>query len=353
MKSPALFLALAATLAAQKSEVFSIRNKGGMEAKITNYGGVLMSLTAPDKQGKLADVLLGFDKAEDFAKVDNPYFGALVGRYGNRIGKAQFTLDGKLYKLTANNNGNTLHGGPKGFSKQYWQGKQLAPNAVEMRYTSKDMEEGYPGELQVTVVYTLSDSNELKIDYTARTNKTTVVNLTNHAYFNLAGAGNGDILGHLLKINADRFTPVDKGLIPTGELKPVKGTPFDFTTPTAIGARIDAKDEQIALGGGYDHNFVLLRPDGTKPAVAVEVYEPKSGRVMQVTTTEPGVQFYTGNFLDGTITGKGGKKYGKRSAFCLETQHYPDSPNKPSFPSTTLKPGETYHTTTTYKFSAR
>lgn len=349
MKTLVGFLLLTAMTFAQKTEVYSLKNKTGMEAKVTNYGGVLMSLTAPDKQGKFADVLLGFDKPEEFATVDNPYFGALVGRYGNRIGKAQFTLDGKVYKLAANNNGNSLHGGPKGFSKVYWTGKQLTPNSVEMKYTSKDMEEGYPGELAVTVVYTLTDSNELKIDYTAKTTKTTVVNLTNHAYFNLGGPGSTDILGHMLKINADKFTPVDKGLIPTGELKPVKGTPFDFTTSTAVGARIDAKDEQIALGGGYDHNFVLNK--GASPAV--EVYEPKSGRLMTVTTTEPGVQFYTGNFLNGTITGKGGKKIGKRAALCLETQHFPDSPNKPSFPTTTLKPGETYRTTTVYKFSAK
>ena len=334
-------------------ELYTLENASGMQAGIMTYGGVVVSLTAPDRGGKYADVVLGMDDLPGYLK-GVPYFGAIIGRYGNRIGGAKFHLGGKAYTLPANDNGNTLHGGTQGFDKHVWTAKPVngADPGLELTYTSKDGEEGFPGKLLAKVVYTLTARNELKIDYTATTDKDTVINLTNHSYFNLAGQGEGDNLQHQVMINADRFTPVDKGLIPTGELRPVKGTPFDFTTATAIGARIGQADEQLQFGKGYDHNWVLNKGAGglTK---AAEVFEPKTGRVMEVWTTEPAMQFYTGNFLDGTIHGKGGKVYPFRGAFCMETQHYPDSPNKPAFPTTTLKPGATYHTTTVYRFSAR
>lgn len=335
-------------------ELYTLSNASGMQAGIMTYGGVVVSLSAPDRGGKYADVVLGMDDLPGYLK-GVPYFGAIIGRYGNRIGGAKFQLDGKTYTLPANDNGNTLHGGTQGFDKHVWAAKPVngadGPG-LELTYTSKDGEEGFPGKLSAKVVYTMTAKNELKIEYTATTDKDTVVNLTNHSYFNLAGQGEGDNLQHQVMINADRFTPVDKALIPTGELRPVKGTPFDFTTATAIGARIGQADEQLQFGKGYDHNWVLNKGAGglTK---AAEVYEPKTGRVMEVWTTEPALQFYTGNFLDGTIHGKGGKVYPFRGAFCMETQHYPDSPNKPAFPTTTLKPGATYHTTTVYRFSAR
>jgi aldose 1-epimerase len=333
--------------------LYTLTNAKGVEARITNYGAILVSLKVPDRQGTLGDVVLGFDSFDPYLK-ENPHFGAVVGRYGNRIAKGHFTLEGKPYTLAINNGPNSLHGGIKGFDKQLWTGKTMESKdgpSVQLTYVSKDGEEGYPGTLTSTVTYTLTSANELRIHYQATTDKPTVVNLTNHSYFNLAGAGNGDILGHLLTLHADRFTPVDSGLIPTGELRSVEGTPFDFRKPTAIGARInDTGDEQIKMGGGYDHNFVLNGTAGTlRPAARVS--DPTSGRVMEVLTTEPGVQFYTGNFLDGTITGKGGKTYGKRAAFCLETQHYPDSPNQPKFPTTELKPGGKYDTTTVFRFS--
>ncbi len=332
--------------------VYTLTNANGVEARILNYGGRIVSLKVPDKQGALGDVVLGFDTFDGYEK-DNPFFGALVGRYGNRIAKGHFTLDGHQYTLAVNNGENALHGGLKGFDKQIWTVKPSETKdgqSLELQYVSKDGEEGYPGTLTATVTYTLTNANELRIHYQATTDKPTVVNLTNHSYFNLAGAGNGDILGHELMLNADKFTPVDKGLIPTGELRPVDGTPFDFRKATAIGARINADDEQIKLGGGYDHNFVLNGQAGTM-RLAARATDPKSGRVLEVSTTEPGVQFYTGNFLDGTLHGKGGKVYNKRYGFCLETQHYPDSPNKPSFPSTVLRPGQKYDTTTVFKFS--
>jgi aldose 1-epimerase len=330
-------------------ELYTLTNSKGVAAAITNYGGILVSLKAPDRAGKLADVVLGFDELENY-KTKNPYFGAIVGRYGNRIGKAKFTLNGVEYKLARNDGENSLHGGIKGFDKAVWKAKEIdGGRGLELAYVSKDGEENFPGNLAVTVTYSLNDENELKIDYSATTDKDTVVNLTNHSYFNLAGQGEGDVLGHLVTINADRFTPVDANLIPTGELKPVEGTLLDFRTPHAIGERINNKDEQLALGGGYDHNFVLNRTgDGLTPAARVT--EPKTGRVLEVLTTEPGIQFYTGNFLDGTLPGKGGKVYGKRYGFCLETQHFPDSPNKPGFPSVVLKPGGRYQTTTVYRF---
>jgi aldose 1-epimerase len=336
-------------------DLFTLANSKGFEARITNYGGILVSLKTPDKTGKLEDVVLGYDDLDGYLK-KNPFFGTLTGRYANRIGKGQFTLNGQTYKLFVNNGPNSLHGGKVGFDKKVWTAKeQLKPDAVglELTYVSKDGEEGYPGTLTSTVTYWVNNNNELRIEYLATTDKDTVLNLTNHSYFNLAGAGNGDILQHVITLNADRFTPVDETLIPTGELKPVAGTPLDFTKPTAIGARIDdAKDQQMVFGKGYDHNFVVNgTPGQLRPAAKVS--EPTSGRVLEVLTTEPGVQFYTGNFLDGTIKGKGGKVYPRRSGFCLETQHFPDSPNKPNFPTTVLKPGEQFKSTTVFKFSAQ
>jgi aldose 1-epimerase len=331
-------------------ELYTLKKSNGVQAAISTYGGVLVSLKVPDRAGVLGDVVLGFDDLEGYL-LPPPYFGAIIGRYGNRIAHARFTLNGVEYKLAKNDGENTLHGGNRGFDKVLWNANKLSGQSLELTYLSKDGEEGYPGNLSVTVVYALTDNNELQIDYTATTDKDTVVNLSNHSYFNLAGQGEGDILAHQLTLNADRFTPVDQGLIPTGELRNVEGTPFDFRQPHAIGERIESADEQIALGGGYDHNFILNRT-GDGLSLAARVTEPNSGRVMEVLTTEPAIQFYTGNFLDGTIRGKGGKVYGRRSAFCLETQHYPDSPNHPSFPSTVLKPGATYRTTTVYRFTS-
>ncbi|PYT54052.1 MAG: galactose-1-epimerase [Acidobacteria bacterium] len=337
----------------QPIDLYVLTNKNGVEAAITNYGGAVVSLKVPDRNGKFADVVLGYDSLDGYVN-DKSYFGAIVGRYGNRIGHAQFSLDGKTYTLAKNNGENSLHGGIKGFNKAVWAAKELpAKNgqSLELTYPSKEGEEGFPGNLHVRVVYTLTDSNELKIEYSATTDKKTVVNLTNHSYFNLAGPGSGDILGHQLVIEADKFTPVDASLIPTGELRDVQGTPLDFRKATAIGARIDQDDEQLKLGHGYDHNFVLRRAAGAPISLAARVVEPNTGRVLEVWTTEPGVQFYTGNFLDGTARGKGGLTYARRSAFCLETQHFPDSPNQPKFPSVVLNPGEKYSTTTTYKFT--
>jgi len=337
------------------ADLYTLKNKNGMQVSITNFGATVVSIMVPDKSGKVADVALGYDDLAGY-ELNKNYLGVLVGRYGNRIAHGKFSIDGTEYTLAKNNGDNSLHGGIKGFNKAMWEAKDVSKGgeaAVEMKYVSKDGEEGYPGNLSVTVVYTLTNKNELKIDYSATTDKKTVVNLTNHTYFNLAGQGNGDILKEELTINADTFTPVDSGLIPTGELKKVEGTPFDFRKPTAIGARIDATDEQIKLGGGYDHNFVLNRKAATGLSLAARVSDPASGRTVEVWTTEPGVQFYTGNFLDGSFKGKGGVAYQKRTAFCLETQHFPDSPNHPSFPTTLLKPGEKYHTTTVYKFEAK
>ena len=334
--------------------LYVLTNKNGMEAKITNFGGILVSLKTPDRAGKIADVVLGFDNLAGYEK-KNPYFGAIVGRYGNRIAKGAFTLDGKQYTLPHNDGENTLHGGVHGFNSAVWTGQLTRIHgdpAVVLHYVSKDGEEGFPGNLSTTVTYVLNDANEVKILYMATTDKDTVLNLTNHSYFNLAGQGEGDILKHEVTIHASRYTPVDSGLIPTGELASVAHTPFDFTKATAIGARIDAKNEQLKLGKGYDHNFVLDGAAGVlKPAA--EVYEPTSGRVLTVSTTEIGLQFYTGNFLDGTDQGKDGKVYKHRYAFCMETQHFPDSPNHPAFPATELKPGQTYKSETVFKLSAR
>ncbi|MBE3130082.1 MAG: galactose mutarotase [Acidobacteria bacterium] len=328
-------------------DIYTLRNASGLEARVMTYGAILVSLKLPDRNGVLADVNLGFDALDGYLGT-HPYFGAIIGRYGNRIAKARFTLDGVEYKLAANNNGNTLHGGLRGFDKVDWKAEPVESaqgQGVKLTYLSRDLEEGFPGNLSVTVVYTLTDANELSIRYEATTDKKTPVNLTNHAYWNLMGEGQGDVLGHRLQIEADKITAVESAanLIPTGEIVPVAGTPFDFTSPHAIGERI-AKVE-----GGYDHNFVL-RSGGGGLALAARVEEPASGRVLEVWTDQPGIQLYTGNFLDGTVAGKGGKAYGKHFAFCLETQHFPDSPNHPDFPTTILEPGQTYRSVTVHKF---
>jgi aldose 1-epimerase len=331
-------------------QIFTLTNAHGMEAKIMTYGGIVVSLKTPDRNGAMADIVLGFDSLKEYEENNSPYFGALIGRYGNRIGHARFSLDGKEYTLEKNNGENTLHGGSHGFDTKVWKPKQLPDGGLELTYVSPDGEEGFPGTLTLVATYHLTAANELKIDYAATTDKPTVVNPTNHSYFNLKGAGNADILGHVVTIYASRFTPVDAGLIPTGELRPVAGTPFDFTKPTAVGARIGQPDQQLKFGNGYDHNWVL-DSGGGKLALAAKVEEPTTGRVLEVLTTEPGVQFYTGNFLDGTLKGKGGKVYAQRYGLALETQHFPDSPNQPSFPSTTLRPGQEFHSQTVYRFS--
>ncbi len=331
------------------ARIYTLTNKNGLEARITNYGGIVVSLKTPDRNGAMADVVLGFDALAGYISSPSPYLGALIGRYGNRIGHARFTLDGVEYKLAANNGENSLHGGTHGFNQKLWTARELPDGGLELTYLSKDGEEGYPGNLKAVVDYHLTDSNELRIDYSATTDKDTVLNLTNHSYFNLKGQGQGDILGHLVMLNAKQYTPVDAGLIPTGELRAVSGTPFDFSRSIAIGTRIEQNDDQLKLGKGYDHNWVLNR-SGKALSLAARVVEPSTGRVMEVSTTEPGVQFYTGNFLDGTIKGKGGKAYQQRYGFCLETQHFPDSPNKPKFPSTVLKPGQQFYSTTVFKF---
>jgi aldose 1-epimerase len=335
----------------QAVEIYTLTNSKGIEARIMTYGATVVSLKVPDNAGALGDVVLGFDALNGYEENPSPYFGKIVGRYGNRIAGGRFPLDGVEYKLAQNDGKNHLHGGLRGFDKAVWNARTPGTQSVELTYLSKDGEEGYPGNLTTTVTYTLTDTGDLQIDYKATTDKATVLNLTNHSYFNLAGQGEGDILAHQLTLNADRFTPVDAGLIPTGELRPVAGTPFDFRSPHAIGERIDANDPQIKLGKGYDHNFVLNKT-GTSAELAGRVTDPKSGRVLEVLTTQPGVQLYTSNFLDGTIHGKGGKVYQRRSALCLETQHYPDSPNHPAFPTTELKPGEEYRQTTIFRFPA-
>jgi aldose 1-epimerase len=331
-------------------EVFTLKNAGGMEVRAINYGGIITALRVPDRAGKLDDVVLGFERLEDYLTKNDPFFGAIIGRYGNRIAKGQFSLAGQTYKLATNNGPNHLHGGNKGFDKVFWKAEPVpGRNALRFSRVSPDGDEGYPGALNVQVIYTLSGKNELTVEYIATTDKPTVVNLTQHTYFNLAGQASGDILGHQLMLNADRYTPVNATLIPTGELAPVAGTPFDFRTPTAIGGRIDQAHPQLKNGLGYDHNWVLNR-SGSGLQLAARVTEPKSGRTLEVRTTEPGIQFYSGNFLDGKLTGKEGAVYRHRTGFCLETQHFPDSPNQPSFPSTTLKPGQEYKTSTVFTF---
>ncbi|MDR3694846.1 aldose epimerase family protein [Mucilaginibacter sp.] len=328
---------------------FILKNSKNFQVAITNYGGRIVSVLAPDKNGKLVDVVLGYDDVKTYQKPKEPFFGAIIGRYGNRIAKGKFALEGKTYQLDINDGVNTLHGGFSGFYSKVWDAKQLSLQMLELSYLSKDGEGGYPGNLKVKVTYTLTDDNAIKIAYSATTDKTTIVNLTNHAYFNLSGAGSSTITDHLLQIDADTFTPIDTTLIPTGKLQPVKGTPFDFTSAKAIGADIGQQNDQLKNGKGYDHNFVLNKNDGSKPVATV--VSPKTGIIMEVYTTEPGLQFYSGNFLTGkTNDGKGKAAYGYRSAFCLETQHFPDSPNEAAFPSTILKSGAIYHTLTTYKF---
>jgi aldose 1-epimerase len=334
-------------------EIFTLSD-GPYEARVATYGGIVVSLRVPDRNGKPADVVLGFDNVDGYlANFNGPadaFFGALIGRYANRIAHGSFTLDGRKYSLPLNNGENSLHGGPHGFNNVVWKAKPIA-NGVELSYLSKDGEAGYPGNLSAVVRYTLM-KGDLRIEYSAATDKDTVVNLTNHSYFNLAGKG--DILDHRLTLHASRFTPVDVGLIPTGELKSVASTPFDFRKATAVGARIHADDEQLHRGRGYDHNWVLdTDSGGGKLGEAAELYDPSSGRVLKVLTDQPGIQFYSGNFLDGSIKGKGGKPYELHSALCLETQHFPDSPNHPDFPTTELKPSQRYHTVTVYSFSVR
>jgi aldose 1-epimerase len=336
-------------------DLYFLTNQKGMEVSITNYGAAVVTMRVPDRAAKLADVVLGYDTVQGYEN-GKAYFGATVGRYANRIAGGKFSIDGKTYTLPKNDGPNTLHGGIVGFNKKVWKAREISSTdsaAVEFTYLSADGEEGFPGNLSVKVVFTLpADRNELKIDYTATTDKDTVLNLTNHSYFNLAGEGSGDILNHVLTLHAKQFTPVDKTLIPIGELRDVKGTPLDFTAPTAIGKRINENYEQLVVAKGYDHNWVLASGDGKTLRVAAEAYEPKSGRTLEVLTTEPGVQFYSGNFLDGS-SGKGNKPYPRRSAFCLETQHFPDSPNHPNFPTTLLKPGSVFQSQTVFRFSAK
>jgi aldose 1-epimerase len=333
-------------------EAFTLTNAAGMEVRAITYGGIITSIRVPDRDGRFDDVVLGYGNLDGYIKNNAPYFGAIVGRYANRIAKASFTIDGKTHPLAANNGPNHLHGGNKGFDKVVWQGEGFQDNlgvGIVLRYTSPDGEEGYPGTLNVRVIYTLTDRNEFSVDYRATSDKATPVNLAQHTYFNLSG-GRRDVLDHELTIDADRYTPVDPTLIPTGTLSPVAGTPFDFLKAVRIGARIGSDDEQLRRGRGYDHNFVLNRTvDGLVHAARVR--EAMTGRVLDVSTTEPGVQFYTGNFLDGTITGKSGTVYLQRFGFCLETQHFPDSPNQPDFPSTILRPGEEYRSQTIFAFS--
>jgi aldose 1-epimerase len=368
----ALLLALATPVLAQSSKpgvqhqpfgthdgrpitLYTLTNSHGVEVRAMNYGGIILSIRVPDRKGEFADVVLGHDTLEGYIP-NPPYIGAIIGRYANRIANGTFTLDGKTYTLPKNNGPNTLHGGiSKTFDRVVWDGEPLkAPPGVAFTYLSHDGDDGFPGNVKVKVTYTLTDGNTLLIDYEATTDKATPINLTQHSYFNLAGEGNGDILNHEIMINADRFTPVDKNLIPTGELRSVKGTPLDFTKPTRIGARIDDNYEQLVFAGGYDHNFVInSKPDQNGEKLAARVHEPTSGRILEVWTTQPGVQFYTGNSLDGSVTGKHGHVYKRRYAFCLETQHFPDSPNHPNFPSTILRPGETYHEKTVFKFDAK
>jgi len=330
-------------------DLYTLRNGKGVETTISNFGGRIVTLKVPDRAGKFEDVVLGYDTLEPYTK-PNPFFGTLVGRYANRIANGEFTLNGKKYTLLKNNGPNSLHGGGKGFDKKAWKADVTANNGLQLSYLSKDGEEGYPGNLSTTVTYSLGDDNGLRIDYEATTDADTVLNLTNHSYFNMAGHAHGAILDHQLLLNADKFTPVNANLIPTSELRSVEGTPFDFRKPMAIGARIDAPDEQIKFAKGYDHNFVVNRTGG-EPTLAARVTDPQSGRVMEVLTTQPGVQLYTANHIEGEIKGKAGAIYHFRSAYCFETQHFPDTPNQPSFPTAVLKPGQKFHETTIFRFS--
>jgi len=338
------------TLDGKKVDIYTFHSINGVEARISNYGGILVSFKVPDRFGHMGDIVLGYDNLEGYL-TNSPYFGAMIGRYGNRIANGKFTLDDVKYKLAVNNGPNALHGGLKGFDKRIWKAKIIQNDvgeALELTYLSKDGEEGYPGNLKVKAVYTLMPDNGLRLEYTATTDKDTVLNLTQHSYFNLAGQG--DILGHKVFIDADKFTPVDDTLIPTGELRPVEDTPFDFLQPTAIGARIGQDDKQLKFGNGYDHNYVLNHPAGHLDVIA-QVSEPTTGRILEVLSTEPGLQFYSGNFLDGTISGKGGRVYNFRNGFCMEPQHFPNSPNQSDFPPTVLRPGQVYHNTIIFRLS--
>jgi aldose 1-epimerase len=339
------------TMDGKQVYLFTLQNKSGVKALITNYGGRLVSLFVPDKNGESTDVVAGFSSVDGYKNSKEPYFGATIGRFGNRIAKGKFTLDGKAYTLFINNSPNTLHGGKKGFQDVVWDAKQLDGQTLQLSYVSKDMEEGFPGNLNVTVTYSLSNDNALKISYKATTDKNTVLNLTNHAFYNLNGEASGTILDHLVQIKADAYTPVDSTLIPTGKIETVKGTPFDFTSAKTIGERIKTNNEQLKNGEGYDHNYVLNKHSNSD--VIATVTGDKSGIVMEVSTDQPGLQFYSGNAMKGKNTMKGGHKDDFQTAFAMETQHFPDSPNQPSFPTTVLKPGQTYSTTSTYKFSVK
>ncbi len=333
-------------------DLYTLKNSNGLVAQITNYGGKVVNLWTPDKAGNFGDIVLGFDNIESYENTGEIYFGSLIGRYGNRIAKGKFTIGEETYQLAQNNGENALHGGIKGYNNVVWDAVQTDDQTLVLAYLSPDGEEGYPGNLNVKVQYKLTNDNELKIEYWATTDKATPVNLTNHSFFNLHGAGNGTVNDMVMQINADYYTPVDEGLIPTGEIAPVAGTPMDFRTPTAIGDRIDNDFEQLKFGNGYDQNYVLnVATEGLIPAA--EVYDPTSGRTLEVFTNEPGIQFYTGNFLNGNEVGKEGVPYEFRSAFCLETQHFPDSPNKPEFPSTILEPGDEYYSVCIYKFGVK
>lgn len=343
-------------------DLYHFTNANGIELQVINYGGIIVSLKTPNVDGEFDDIVLGFDSLETYLSEEyrqaNPYFGAIIGRYGNRIADGEFSLDGDTYTLATNDGSNHLHGGDKGFDKVLWEAEPFeneSGSGLVLRYTSEDGEEGYPGKLETQVTYTLTDDDELVVEYKATTDKATPVNLTQHSYFNLKGEGSNTILDHQLMINADAFTPVNESLIPIGEIRSVEGTPFDFTQPTAIGERIEQDNEQLSYGGGYDHNFVLARDNAASDelVLAAKVWEPQSGRMVEVSTTEPGIQFYSGNFLDGSLTGKQGHSYGHRSGFALETQHYPDSPNQEAFPSTILEPNETYRSRTVYRFAAQ
>ena len=329
--------------------LYTLKNSNGLVVQITNFGAKVVSLYTPDKNGKFDDIVTGFGSIGEYFNTGEIYFGATIGRYGNRIGNAQFTINDITYTLAKNNGENALHGGDKGFHAVVWNANKINDNTLELTYLSADMEEGYPGNLNVKLIYTLTNDNELKIEYFATTDKATHVNLTHHSFFNLQGDGSGDVKDHILHINADYYTPVDGGLIPTGEIASVAGTPMDFRTPTPIGARVNNNFEQLKIGNGYDHNWVL-NPVQSGLNFAAKVVEPISKRTLEVYTNEPGIQFYGGNFLDGTVTGKNGKIYTFRSSFCLETQHFPDSPNKPNFPSTLLEPGQQYYSICVYKF---
>lgn len=341
------------TVDGKQVKLYTIQNQAGMELTVTNYGGRIVSWLVPDKNGKFEDVVFGHDSIDGYLNAKENYFGASIGRYGNRIANGEFMLGDIRYKLAQNNGPNSLHGGVKGFSAKIWDVVQTGTNELQLKLVSPDMDEGYPGELKVTMTYKLTNDNALFIQYAARCDKPTIINLTNHSYFNLHGAGNGSILDHLLMINADSITPIDSTLIPTGQLMAVGNTPFDFRTPTAIGARIDVDHPQIKFGKGYDMNFVLNKAEEQPVTLAASVFEPASGRMLEVLTDQPGVQFYTGNFLDGAYPGKKGRFYGYRTGFCLETQHFPNSPNQPGFPSVVLNPGEDYNHTCVYRFSVK